>query len=55
MLQYIVELAAAVIYAAERLRRSQESAWQWSLIDHFPHPGELSPYPLTASGNLVVF
>ena len=35
-----------------------QNAWKcptWSTVDHFPSSKGISPYPLMASGNLVVF
>ena len=45
---------------AERLIRLQKAqiAWRissWTPVDHFPYSKELSPFPVTASGNLVAF
>ena len=67
-LQYIVELSAAgmcdgapsAVGPAERLTRLQnaQTAWRsssWSPVDHFPYSKEVSPFPVTASGNLVAF
>jgi len=67
-LQYIVELAGAGMrdgapngaVPAVRLRglREMQNAWKcpaWSTVDHFPTSKGISPYPMTASGNLVVF
>lgn len=67
-LQYIVELAATGMcdgtpdgaVPAERLGRlwGTQSAWKsptWTLVDRFPYSKGISPYPMMASGNLVVF
>ncbi|KAI9444091.1 hypothetical protein H4582DRAFT_2071684 [Lactarius indigo] len=67
-LQYLVELSAArmcdgapsAVGHAERLTRLQkaQAAWRsssWSPVDHFPYSKEMSPFPVTASGNLVAF
>lgn len=45
---------------AERLRRLREmqNAWKcpaWSTVERFPSSKGISPYPMMASGNLVVF
>jgi hypothetical protein len=35
-----------------------QTAWKtsaWTLVDDFPYSREMSPYPIMASGNLVVF
>lgn len=45
---------------AARLRslREMQDAWKrpaWSTVDRFPFSKGISPYPMTASGNLVVF
>jgi hypothetical protein len=67
-LRYIIELAASGmcdgapndIVPAERLRRllGMQTAWKtpaWTLVDDFPYSREMSPDPVMASGNLVVF
>ncbi|KAH9059513.1 hypothetical protein EDB87DRAFT_1621325 [Lactarius vividus] len=67
-LQYLVELSAArmcdgapsAVGPAERLTRLQkaQTAWKsssWSPVDHFPYSKEMSPFPVTASGNLIAF
>ncbi|KAI0263041.1 WD40-repeat-containing domain protein [Gloeopeniophorella convolvens] len=67
-LQYTIELAAAGIHdgapsttgPAERLAklRSLRTAWRdsaWSAGDAFPQLRRLYPFPLTVSGNLIVF
>lgn len=67
-LQYVVELSAAgmcdgapnTVGPAERLIRlhKAQTAWRtssWSAVDHFPYSKEMSPFPVTASGNLVAF
>jgi hypothetical protein len=50
------------IVSAERLRRllaiqaaRKTSGSAWTLVDDFPYSREMSPYPMMASGNLVVF
>lgn len=67
-LQYIVELSAAgmcdgapdSVGPAERLDKLQkaQTAWgssSWSPVDNFPYSKDMSPFPVTASGNLVAF
>jgi hypothetical protein len=67
-LRYIIELAASGmcdgppndIVPAERLGRllGMQTAWKtstWTLVDDFPYSREMSPCPIMASGNLVVF
>jgi hypothetical protein len=67
-LQYVLEMSAAgmcdgapnTVETAERLIRLQmaQTAWRsssWSSVDHFPYSKDISPFPVTASGNLVAF